>query len=83
MKQWEFSTERLMTMWKHMSEKDKQIFYFKTENFDWINYFETFVMGMKSMYKERLLKAKVIKPRDDSLEKAQKHLNKYEINFQK
>ncbi|CAH1403215.1 unnamed protein product [Nezara viridula] len=50
-----FSNENVQDLWRRLNKKDKQLFPFSLQNFDWRNYFDIYLQGVKIyMMKEKI-----------------------------
>ncbi|XP_043477891.1 fatty acyl-CoA reductase wat-like isoform X1 [Leptopilina heterotoma] len=45
--QWEPNVQRTKSLWQKISEDDKKIFPFSMDNFNWENYMESYVLGLR------------------------------------
>ncbi|XP_058809405.1 fatty acyl-CoA reductase wat-like [Phymastichus coffea] len=45
--QWEFTNNNVQDMWTRMDPRDRQMFYFTMQNFDWHEYFKNYVKGIR------------------------------------
>ena len=47
MRQWEFQTDNVGALWKKLSTRDKNIFYFNMEKLDWDLFLQQYFRGIR------------------------------------
>ena len=46
-REWKFSNTNVQGMWSRLDPRDRQMFYFSMQNFDWQSYFRNYMKGIR------------------------------------
>lgn len=46
-REWNFTNDNVQDMWHRLDPRDKQMFYFSMQNFDWQAYFSNYIKGIR------------------------------------
>lgn len=47
MRQWEFQTDNVRSLWQRLSARDKDLFYFNMEKLDWDLFLQQYFRGIR------------------------------------